>query len=82
MTKMMTAQKFVNADDSYKDQFVDEKLNLKYENLRYFIFYYIVKQLEKQGFVSDEKFTNIEYPNDEEPLTAVFRKQWLWNISL
>lgn len=53
-----------------------------YENLRYFIFYYIVKQLEKQGFVSDEKFTNIEYPNNEEPLTAVFHKQWLWNISL
>lgn len=66
----------------YKDQFVDEKLNLKYENLRYFIFYYIVKQLEKQGFVSDEKFTNIEYSNNEEPLTAVFHKQWLWNISL
>ena len=61
----------------YKDQFVDEKLNLKYENLRYFIFYYIVKQLEKQGFVPDKKFTNIEYPNDEEPLTAVFYKQWL-----
>lgn len=61
----------------YKDQFVDKKLNLKYESLRYFIFYYIVKQLEKQGFVSDEKFTNIEYPNDEEPLTAVFYKQWL-----
>ena len=61
----------------YKDKFVDKKLNLKYENLRYFIFYYIVKQLEKQGFVSDEKFTNIEYPNDEEPLTAVFYKQWL-----
>lgn len=61
----------------YKDQFVDEKLNLKYKNLRYFIFYYIVKQLEKQGFVPDKKFTNIEYPNDEEPLTAVFYKQWL-----
>lgn len=61
----------------YKEQFIDEKLNLKYENLRYFIFYYIVKQLEKQGFVPDKKFTNIEYPNDEEPLTAVFYKQWL-----
>lgn len=43
--------------------------------IRYFIFYYIVKQLEKQGFVSDEKFTNIEYPNDEELLTVVFHKQ-------
>lgn len=61
----------------YKDQFIDEKLNFKYENLRYFIFYYIVKQLEKQGFVPDKKFTNIEYPNDEEPLTAAFYKQWL-----
>ena len=65
--------------EKYKDQFVDKKLNLKYESLRYFIryfiFYYIVKQLEKQGFVSDEKFTNIEYPNDEEPLTVVFHKQ-------
>lgn len=66
----------------YKDKFVDKKLNLKYECLKYFIFYYIVKQLEKQGFVPDKKFTNIEYPNDEEPLTAVFRKQWLWNVSL
>ena len=61
----------------YKDQFVDKKLNLKYECLKYFIFYYIVKQLEKQGFVPDKKVTNIEYPNDEEPLTAVFYKQWL-----